>query len=357
MELRPYQIDAVKSTFQGWESGYDSVLLVLATGLGKSVIATEIIRLANRPTLVLAHRHELINQLIQHTKGLPVTVKTIQSVARNIDSGIGVIDPDNYPLLVIDEAHHAVSPQYLKVIKHFPKARVLGITATPRRADRKALRKVFKHVAYTYETRQAIADGWLTPILPERARTLPAYLTLVGERKTIIFTPTVKAAKLTAERLLESDKRAMWIAGSMPQSTRQPILKAFAQGDLQFLVNCNLLTEGYDCPDIKCVTLLREVGSKLLFQQILGRGLRLADGKENCLLVNLSPKALCLKCQLKPTAAPLAGIMVPNPPEYKSSLPNPPVPAPPATARTMKIALRETRIQRVARWILRFLQT
>lgn len=374
IELRPYQATAVENTLTAWESGHRGVLIVMATGLGKSVVAAEIINRFWEPTLILAHRHELVRQLQHHTQHTPIViVRTVQSVARNIASGIGAFKPDAFGLIVVDEAHHAVSDTYLKVLKYFglnkpdSSTKFLGITATPKRTDRRALKKVFQHVSFEYYTKDAIADGWLAPINhAKKCRNLPAYLTLVGDRKTIVFTPTIKAAKLATERLLDKDVTAMWVAGSMTPKTREPILKAFANGEIQFLVNADLLTEGYDLPAIECVTLLRDVESKVLFTQMLGRGLRKYVGKNDCLLVNLSPAALCVKCATKAEKAPLSGVLVKDPPQInipQSTQPQPPaIPTPlipppliPAAPRNLRVTVREARIMRVKRWILNFL--
>ena len=189
MILRQYQQQAVDSTLCAFSSGEESVIIVLPTGTGKTIVFGHIIDLwtkkTNRRALVLAHREELIFQA-QEKVGIitgekpdiemaeyranhslydqaNVIVSTIQTQSHRKEQ----FDPYSFGLVVIDESHHAPAKSYKKVIAHYqqnPNCKILGVTATPDRADKLALGKVFKHVAYTYRINDAIHDGWLVPI-------------------------------------------------------------------------------------------------------------------------------------------------------------------------------------------------
>src|ERR1700744_5268068 len=196
MTLRPYQQDASDAIFREWET-YDSTLAVMPTGTGKTVLfASVIARIFPRRAMVLAHRSELIYQAadkIRAVTGLKcdiemadrkanehgfmgqqfgaarVVVSTIQTQCSGGDGGgrMAKFDPMRFGALIIDECHHSASSSYKRVINYYrtnPALKVLGVTATPDRADEEALGQVFQSVAYEYEIVQAVKDGWLVPI-------------------------------------------------------------------------------------------------------------------------------------------------------------------------------------------------
>src|SRR5512133_289536 len=191
MILRPYQSAASDAIFKEWQEN-DSTLVVMPTGGGKTVLFADVIRrVFPRRALVIAHREELIFQArdkIQRVTGLTadvemgdyraegglfeqarVIVSTIQTQCSGGDGGgrMSKFDPHRFGVLIIDEAHHATSPSYRRVIDYYrtnPALKVLGVTATPDRADEEALGQVFQSVAFDYEVLDAIHDGWLVPI-------------------------------------------------------------------------------------------------------------------------------------------------------------------------------------------------
>lgn len=191
MNLRPYQAAASDAIFKEWQDN-DSTLVVMPTGGGKTVLFADVIRrVFPRRALVIAHREELIFQArdkIQRVTGLSadvemgeyraegglfeqarVVVSTIQTQCSGGDGGgrMSKFDPQRFGVLIIDEAHHATSPSYRRVIDYYrtnPALKVLGVTATPDRADEEALGQVFQSVAFDYEVLDAIHDGWLVPI-------------------------------------------------------------------------------------------------------------------------------------------------------------------------------------------------
>lgn len=294
---RPYQVAATNAAIQKLNRD-GSTLVVMATGLGKSTVIAEVIRELNLRTVVLAHRRELVDQLestinrqlgtrvgvdmaSRHSNGERVVVGSIQTYAAR---GVDRLGPRD--LVVIDEAHHAVSSTYLDFISKYPNAKLLGVTATPDRTDGTALGIAFNSVAYRYETTDAIRDGWLVPIVPRKAYGLRDFMRLAGERKTIIFTPNVAGAIQIASEL----PGAKYVHGAMSKTDRTRVVNGFKRGEFQYIANCNVLTEGFDAPDIECVAMLRLTESRSMWMQCLGRGLRLADDKSDCLYVDLTLK-------------------------------------------------------------------
>ena len=191
MDLRPYQSAASDAIFAEWRENH-STLVVMPTGGGKTILFADVIRrMFPRRALVLAHREELIFQArdkIQRVTGLQadvemgeyraegglfdaarVVVSTIQTQCSGGDGGgrMGKFDPQRFGVLIIDEAHHATSQSYRRVIDYYrtnPALKVLGVTATPDRTDEEALGQVFQSVAFDYDVLDAINDGWLVPI-------------------------------------------------------------------------------------------------------------------------------------------------------------------------------------------------
>lgn len=334
MGLREYQEEAVASVFREWGAGHRSTLLVMATGTGKTTVFTEVVRRAlgerGGRALVLAHRGELLDQAAARLRQAGLTVDREQASSHACGTRTDVVvgsvqtmcrekrlkewETDAFSVVVIDEAHHAAADTYQRVIDHFTDAHVLGVTATPDRADDRALGKVFETLCYDYGIARAVREGWLVPI---RARmvplkidlsgvamqngdyatgqlghTLDAYLPRVaaaikryaGDRKTVVFLPLVETAKKMAAALGKVGLTAKEVDGDSPD--RDAILDEFADGGFKVLCNAMLLTEGWDCPDVDCVVVLRATTSRALFAQMVGRGTRLADGKEDLLLLD-----------------------------------------------------------------------
>lgn len=316
-ELRPYQREAIAAVHEHWKE-WDRELLVCATGTGKTFTAKCIIedRLSNGSVLFLAHRDELIEQAratfgdAGKIKGSltdirPITVGSVQTL-------INRPRYEGFKTLIIDEAHHAVSDSYQRVLAQYPDAKVLGLTATP---DRKGLGNVFEGIAYEYGLRDAVKDGYLSkivartipididltkvktrvgdfevtglvealePYLPEIAKTMTEF---AMDRKTIVFLPLVRMAQEFAEMLRGYGFDAREVDGQ--SQDRKETLEWFSKaGKGSVLTNAMLLTEGYDCPDTDCVVVLRPTKVRSLYSQMVGRGTRLAPNKDNCLLLD-----------------------------------------------------------------------
>lgn len=343
MQLRPYQSEAIDAIRARYAARDRSTLLVLPTGCGKTVVFSEIARRVvdkGGRVLVGAHREELITQADEKLRAVApdlrveiemaeqraseraqVVVASIQSIAR--DARLSRWARDHFRLIVIDEAHRAVGSMYRKVLDHFEPARVLGVTATPDRLDKVALGAVFDSVAFTYEIRQAIADGFLVPIRQLRAdvsldlsgiRTkggdldeaeleravleqlqsiAAAIVEKAGSRQTVAFTPRVQSAHALAVLLeqIAGEGRAAAIDGGTDRAVRADVLERFKRGEIQFLTNCALFTEGWDCPSVSCVAMARPTKSRALYTQCIGRGTRLHPGKRDLLALDFGGNA------------------------------------------------------------------
>ncbi|WP_124098340.1 DEAD/DEAH box helicase [Ruminococcus sp. Marseille-P6503] len=334
MKLRPYQNEAKEAILKEWSSGGKKTLAVLPTGTGKTIlfsaVTEECVRQGKR-VLILAHRGELLEQAadkLRKTTGLGssvekadqsslgswyrITVGSVQTLMR--EKRLAKFPPDYFGTIIIDEAHHAVSDSYQKVIRHFPDADILGVTATPDRGDMKNLGSVFESLAYEYTLPQAIKEGYLSPI---KAITIPLALDLTGvstqagdfkasdidtaldpylyqiademlkyciNRKTVVFLPLVKTSRKFRDILIEKGFKAAEVNGE--SSDRSEILKDFDKGRYNVLCNSMLLTEGWDCPSVDCVVVLRPTKVRGLYCQMVGRGTRLCEGKNELLLLD-----------------------------------------------------------------------
>lgn len=334
MELRPYQEEARQAVESQWEKGLKKTLLVLPTGCGKTIVFAKVaedqVRHGSR-VLILAHRGELLEQAADKIgkatrlgcavekadqtcigSWFRVVVGSVQSLMR--EKRLSQFPEDYFGTIIIDEAHHCISGSYQKVLGHFPEARVLGVTATPDRGDMRNLGEVFESLAYEYTLPRAIREGYLSPI---KAMTIPLKLDLSGvalqsgdfkagdlataldpylyqiaeemakycrERKTVVFLPLVKTSQKFRDILLEKGFRAAEVNGE--SKDRAEILEDFDQGEYNVLCNSMLLTEGWDCPSVDCVVVLRPTKVRSLYSQMVGRGTRLHPGKEHLLLLD-----------------------------------------------------------------------
>lgn len=335
MELRPYQEAARAAVWREWEEGRRRTLVVQPTGTGKTVtfsaIAADDADKGGR-VLVLAHRGELLDQAaakIAAVAGLPcavekasdtaegsllpVTVGSVQTLMRQ--SRLERFSHNHYTTIIIDEAHHALSDGYRRILDWFDSANVLGVTATPDRGDKRDLGQVFDSLAYEYTMPDAIRDGYLCPIM---AQTVPLQIDLSGvgtqngdykageageavepyleaiademigagcrDRKTVAFLPLVSTSQKFRDVLEAKGFRAAEVNGN--STDRVEKLAAFDRGEYDVLCNSMLLTEGWDCPNVDCVVVLRPTKVRGLYCQMVGRGTRIAPGKDHLLLLD-----------------------------------------------------------------------
>ena len=334
MQLRPYQEEARAKVQQEWKEGRKRTLLVLPTGCGKTIVFSKIIedrvKMGER-VLVLAHRSELLEQAsdkLMTATGLGtalekaentsigswfrVVVGSVQTMQR--EKRLSQFPPNHFDTIVIDEAHHAISDGYQRVLEHFGEANVLGVTATPDRGDMRNLGSYFDSLAYEYPLVDAIKSGYLSKItaitIPleldlstvsqqggdfkasEIGTALDPYLEQIADemvkqckgRKTVVFLPLVKTSQKFRDILNEKGFRAAEVNGE--SKDRAEILEDFDKDKYNVLCNSMLLTEGWDCPTVDCVVVLRPTKVRALYSQMVGRGTRLAPGKENLLLLD-----------------------------------------------------------------------
>ena len=333
-ELRPYQQQARDRIHAEWDAGHTRTLLVLPTGTGKTIVfasvAADQVRAGDR-VLILAHRGELLEQAadkLQRSTGLVSAVEKAESTC--LDSWFRVVvgsvqtlqrtarlerfPHDYFGTIIIDEAHHAITDGYRRILDYFGDAKVLGVTATPDRGDMRNLGEVFDSLAFEYKLTDAIKEGYLCKIM---AQTIPLQLDItsvtmsggdyaVGDlgtaldpyleqiaaemarrcksRKTVVFLPLIKTSQKFRDLLNTYGFRAAEVNGQ--SDDRRQVLADFDAGKYNVLCNSMLLTEGWDCPSVDCVVVLRPTKVRSLYSQMVGRGTRLAEGKTDLLLLD-----------------------------------------------------------------------
>ncbi|MBQ4513625.1 MAG: DEAD/DEAH box helicase [Anaerolineaceae bacterium] len=334
MNLRPYQEAAKEAVLGEWAKGHRKTVAVLPTGTGKTILFASIIEHQVRQggrALILAHRGELLEQAadkLRKSTGIesalekaestslgsmfPVTVGSVQSMMQ--PKRLAQFPPDYYSDIVIDEAHHVLSDSYQRVLEHFPTANIVGVTATPDRGDKRNLGQFFDSQAYEYSMRQAIKDGYLVPIkaqmiplevniqsvgvsngdyaLGDIGEALDPYLEQIAHemkhycagRKTVVFLPLIATSQKFCRMLQDEGMKACEVNGY--STDRAEILADFEAGKYDVLCNSMLLTEGWDCPAVDCVVVLRPTKVRALYQQMVGRGMRLSPGKEDLLILD-----------------------------------------------------------------------
>lgn len=334
MTLRPYQQGAREKVHAEWDAGRLRTLTVLPTGTGKTIVfsavAEDQVRAGDR-VLILAHRGELLDQAAEKLKkstGLGcavekaessclnswyrVTVGSVQSLQR--PQRLEKFPHDYFGTIIIDEAHHAITDGYRRILDWFGCARVLGVTATPDRGDMRNLGEVFDSLAYEYKLTDAIRDGYLCRILAqtiplkldistvgmsggdysagELGSALDPYLDQIAsemsdrckDRRTVVFLPLIKTSQKFRDILNAHGFFAAEVNGQ--SADRAQILADFSAGKYNVLCNSMLLTEGWDCPGVDCVVVLRPTKVRSLYSQMVGRGTRICDGKKDLLLLD-----------------------------------------------------------------------
>lgn len=333
-ELRPYQQQARDRIHAEWDAGHTRTLLVLPTGTGKTIVfasvAADQVRAGDR-VLILAHRGELLEQAadkLRRATGLGsavekagstclgswfnVVVGSVQTLQRT--ARLERFPHDYFGTIIIDEAHHAITDGYRRILDYFGDAKVLGVTATPDRGDMRNLGEVFDSLAFEYKLTDAIKEGYLCKIM---AQTIPLQLDItsvtmsggdyaVGDlgtaldpyleqiaaemarrcksRKTVVFLPLIRTSQKFRDLLNAHGFRAAEVNGQ--SEDRREVLADFDAGKYNVLCNSMLLTEGWDCPSVDCVVVLRPTKVRSLYSQMVGRGTRLSPGKTDLLLLD-----------------------------------------------------------------------
>ena len=337
LELKDHQqkaLDALKEMRKAHES---IGLLHHATGTGKTVTAVSDAKRMGKKTLFLAHTIELVEQAAKTFRELWSDVTTgvfadnqkdrdtfvicgsIQSIALHLDE----FKEDEFSYLIIDEAHHAAADTYQKVLSYFKPDFTLGLTATPERTDEADILDIFKHTVHRLDIQTAVEIGELVPVrcirihtnidlskvrfhsvqyhirdleskifVPERNQLIvDTWLQYVKDKRTVIFCASVKHAEEIAERLYRAGVTAEAVSGAMKASLRQEVMERFQKGEVKVLCACDLLNEGWDCPETEVLFMARPTMSKVLYIQQLGRGMRLAEGKESLMVFDFVDNA------------------------------------------------------------------
>jgi hypothetical protein len=320
MKLRSYQQECIEAI---QHKGAGRYLCCLATGMGKTVIFANIPRQGN--TLILSHRQELVMQPLRYFDcstavemgessasrlGHPVaevTSASIQTLARRF----AAYDKDAFHTIIVDEAHHAASASYRAVLDYFTPERLLGFTATPNRSDGAGLESVFDEIIFKRDLRYGIENGYLSPIHCRRVnigydlrgvavrmgdyspgeleravnidkcnQAIAEIVANIAELPALIFAVDVAHAQAIAEYIPGA------VALSAASKDRHEVVAKFKNGEIPVLVNCSLFTEGTDLPNTRTVIIARPTKSVGLYTQMVGRGTRLAPGKDHCLLID-----------------------------------------------------------------------
>lgn len=346
MELRPYQKECLEGILGCYRRGQRRILVSLPTGTGKTVVFASLPKFfkLKRRMLMIAHRQELLDQaaskfaasvpdlsigIEQAERSAPpdsrIVLASVPTLGRQGSSRLLELPPEEFYLIVVDEAHHAVAPSYRRIFDHFglfaedsPRL-LVGFTATPRRGDKHALSSVFQEVAYAKALPEMVRSGYLCPLrgwrvstsisigsvasrhgdfveselaslvdVPERNHlVVNAYQELAAGRRAVVFCVNVAHVQALAAAFQEAGVRAAPIWGAMSREDRQGVLQAFHQGELEVLTNCNVLTEGFDEPRVDCVVMARPTQSQLLYAQMVGRGTRLHCDKSDLIVIDI----------------------------------------------------------------------
>lgn len=343
MQLRPYQQACLRSLAERYGAGVRRLLVSLPTGTGKTVIFSQFPKYfrMKRRLLVLAHRRELLDQALTKFRAADPTLSVgveqagraagdaqivIASVQTLRGKRLAELNPEDFYLVVVDEAHHAVAPTYRQIFEHLGLMNdtgsklLVGFTATPRRGDKQTLGEVFQEIAYSKGLDEMIRDGYLCPIAGWRVHTeadldgvktragdfvesalaavvdntqrnellVRAYRQYASGRRCIAFCVNVAHARHVADEFLRAGLRARAVWGAMPPEARSEVLAELSAGKLDVVTNCNVLTEGFDEPTVNCVLMARPTRSLGLYVQMVGRGTRLSPGKTDLVVIDIS---------------------------------------------------------------------
>lgn len=323
--LRYYQREGLVAVQALLDGGSTSMLVVWATGLGKTQLAGAVIKNWEKGAILfLAHRDELIAQAqsrIEQMTGLPVEVEqgelrsssraqvVVGSVQSFNQKRLDRLGRKRFSLIIIDEAHHYIAVSYRKVLEFFEAPR-LGITATPDRGDEKAMGQVFDEVAHVMDIENGIAAGYLVPILGRQVQLQEIKLDGIGksagdlaagaldeemlksvegivtktlelepDRKGVAFFPGVRSAELAMQKFnAVRPGSACFISGETDPDERKVIVSDFKKGRYQYLCNCQIATEGFDAPDVNLIIQGRPTLSRAFYAQTVGRGTRVLPG-------------------------------------------------------------------------------
>lgn len=306
----PHQQRTHAQVGEAYRQGKRSILIVAPTGSGKTFMGS---RFASGGTskgsrvLWLAHREELIDQAAGALRDAGCTPGIIAPWAPRSDSTLQVasiqtlLSRGQFPeadILVLDEAHHHVSPEWTQIPKHYQerKTLIIGLTATPQRGDGVGLGNVFDSMVVACQPRELISSGHLVRAVvkrpPRQSKALAdhpvqAYREYASGRRAIVFCQSVQHASKLAHEFTAFGFPAASVDGKMDRDERRRAIARFRVGELRVLTNMHVLTEGFDARETDCVILARGFTTEGAYIQAVGRGMRKADGKSDCLVLDL----------------------------------------------------------------------
>jgi len=340
IQLRPYQQEALDAIVENINKNILRQLVVLPTGAGKTVVFSHLPHVIKHalPMLVLAHRGELLAQAkekilwsnpdldVQTEKAeqtaelCDVVVASVQTLGRSDSDRINRYPKHYFKTIIVDEAHHAAATTYRRILDYFTPNLLLGVTATPQRSDSVRLNDVFDEIVYYKNILDLIQEGYLCRLLGYRVKTdtdisevetshgdfvasqledtintpyrnalvVRSYLEIAKDKKALVFAAGIQHAKDLAASFAKAGTSVRIVLGDTPDEERQSIFADFRDGKVQVVVNVGVLTEGFDEPSVEAIILARPTRSPLLYTQIVGRGTRLFENKENCIIIDIA---------------------------------------------------------------------
>lgn len=345
--LRSYQQTAKESIFSAWDK-FDNVMFQMPTGTGKTRLFTSIISdikawsiltQKENKILIIAHRVELIEQISESLEKyrvvhgiiaggkernlLPqVQVASIQTITHR--TNIDVANALSVDFIIIDEAHHSTANSYRKLWELYPNAKKLGVTATPWRMNHLGFKSVYNKLIISKSIKEFIQEGWLAPydyysvndsssikhdidsisefdiegdykisalefIMDKQsihAKLLDSYLKLAKGKKGIIYSISRRHSAHICSQFKKAGINIVSIDSETPRAERRLYVQRFKNGQIDIIVNVDIFSEGFDCPDIEFIQLARPTKSLVKFLQQVGRGLRPVKGKDNCIILD-----------------------------------------------------------------------
>lgn len=345
--LRPYQQEAKEEIFSAWDE-CDAVMFQMPTGTGKTRLFSSIISDIKTwcvqngedvKILIIAHRIELIDQISENLERykvshgiiaggkprdlrFPVQVASVQTITHR--NNLDVAGDLNVNFIIVDEAHHCVANSYKKLWDMYPDAKKLGVTATPWRMNNGGFKSVFDRIIISQSIQSFIDAGWLAPydyysisinseIQKEidsitefdvegdykisalekkidttriRAQLLDSYLKYAKGKKGIIYSISRKHSDHICQEYREAGINIVRIDSKTPKDERKLHVERFKKGLIDIIVNVDIFSEGFDCPDIEFIQLARPTKSLVKYLQQVGRGLRPTAGKSICLILD-----------------------------------------------------------------------
>jgi ATP-dependent helicase IRC3 len=340
LQLRPYQVEALQSIADYLQKGINKQLVVLPTGSGKTVVFSHLPHAIKDclPMLVLAHRGELLVQAkdkilwsnphldvqtekAEHTADLcDVVVASVPTLGRSDSVRINKYPKDYFKTIIVDEAHHAAAETYRRILNYFQPNLLLGVTATPQRSDSVRLNDVFDEIVYYKNILDLIQEGYLCRLVGYRVKTdtdisevetshgdfitsqledtintpyrnavvVSSYMEIAKNKKALVFAVGIQHAKDLAASFAKAGTSVRIVLGDTPEQERTKIFEDFRNGLVKVVVNVGVLTEGFDEPSVEVIILARPTRSSLLYTQIVGRGTRLFEGKDNCIIIDIA---------------------------------------------------------------------